>query len=54
MTDSLEEKCSIFLSKISPTNKDLWMLMDLLHRRISELESSVSTIDHKIFGDPYD
>lgn len=50
---SLEEKCAIFLTRISPTNKDLWMLLDLLHRRISELESDVHTIDYRVFGDPH-
>ena len=54
MIDLWEEQCALFLAKISPTKNDLWMLLDLLHRRISELESSVRTIDHKVFGDPYD
>ena len=51
---SLEEKCALLLVRVSPTSTDLWVLLDLLHRRISELESDVRTIDHKVFGDPYD
>ena len=54
MSDDMDAKYAIFLSKVAPSNKDMWAYLDLLHRRISELENDVRRLDSKIYGDPYD